>query len=307
MDNIFLLLRTKIEQLNFLYQLNEKTKITSVKHERKIKLIYHNKEYLNRCLSFSTTKDQQCMNSRVLGHKYCYKHVPIPESELLSTESSDEPTPDISQKEPLIQLYDDEYDFIFQTISSVIFYPYNSFVKSQTQNKVDFKKFEIVSFDEYKKYVSYHLQDNLTTLALALCKDYPKRKDDISKFCQDSYNFNPLKQKVVQDLTKLPLNEKKCFARISTGRQCINNRWNDDGTLLEYCNLHRKSIPHGDFRHPIDPEKSKAKKKEEIKSISIPKELKVVRCSFDSILKKPYFEINEQKLCIDNGRILLLT
>lgn len=298
MDNIFLLLRTKIVLLNFLYKIREQLGITSVKHERKIKLIYHNKEYLNRCLSFSTTKDQQCMNSRVLGHKYCYKHV----AEIDTAETADT---DSSPKEPLIQLYDDEYDFIYQTIKNVIYYPYNSFVQSQSQNRVDFNKFEMPSFQEYKQYTAHHLTDNLTSLALALCKDYPKRKEEIGKFCQDNYQFNPLKQKVVQDLTKLPLNEKKCFARISTGRQCINNRWNEDGVLLDYCNLHKKSIPHGDFRTPIDVEKTKNKKREEPVKVVIPTEFKIVRCTFDETLKKPYFTLNDKNLYIDNQIIRL--
>ena len=296
MDNIFLLLRTKIEQLGFLYKINEVLGITSVKHERKIKLIYHNKEYLNRCLSFSTTKDQQCMNSRVLGHKFCYKHVDSEEDEATESETS--------SKEPLIQLYDDEYDFIFQTIKNVIFYPYNTFVQSQNQNKVDFKKFEIISFEEYKKYVAHHLNDNLNALSLALCKDFPKRKEEIGKFCQDHYHFNPLKQKVIQDLTKLPLNEKKCCARISTGRQCINNRWNEEGNVLDYCNLHRKSIPHGDYRNPIDETKAKYKKKEEPVKITLSLEYKTVRCSFDSIIKKPYFNLNDSKFCIAEGKMI---
>lgn len=272
MENNFSELRKKIEQLNFLYKLNSELSITSVKHERKIKLIYHNKEYLNRCLSFSSTKDQQCMNSRVLGHKFCYKHTDV---------------------ETNVKLYEDEYDFIFNHLSTVIDYPYNNFIKQQNQNKHTILMFEIASFDEFNKYSDHFVNDNLLSLSIALCKDFPKQKEDIQLFCMKHYNFNPLKTKVIQDLSKIPLNEKKCFARISTGRQCINNRWNENGELLEYCNLHRKSTPHGDFRD-ISTITTKYKKKEiEIVNYSLEEGKKIIRPIFEngilfSILGKTY-------------------
>ena len=47
----------------------------------------------------------------------------------------------------------------------------------------------------------------------------------------------------------LPFETTKCNARINTGRQCINNKYGE----LNYCKIHKKKLPFGDFNIIISP------------------------------------------------------
>ena len=226
MENNILRLTTKISQLQFLRELNFTLGKTFPKTEKKIKKNYFDKYILNKCLAYNTKKTKQCMNSRKCGKSFCYKHL-----------------------ESTNMYYESEYTYLFDKINVI-----NMTNSSHFEKKDFLDSFEIMSKDEYQEYTETYLKTTYKDFLQMLVKE--ETSDDIKQKMQDIFlekfgiSLHTPRPRSDSETGESALNKDKCHARISSGRQCINNRWNESGVFLDYCNLHKRKMPHGDFRVP---------------------------------------------------------
>ena len=219
METEFMTMLIKIEIQQVLKNLYSVIDKTSPKLERKIFNMHMFRPLITGCL-FSTNGELICSNTRIIASRFCNKHTKL------------------CQDHNIKQYFLSQEEYLLHQLHQ-------------------FKPLSIDNYDHlptYEEYIQYYEQrknEYFRTIIASVLNDFYEHTDIIKKYVIAKYGegFLPQKKKkVVQKaIILLPFCEEQCWARINTGRQCINKKFQG----LNYCKLHKKSQPYGNYNGDI--------------------------------------------------------
>lgn len=176
------------------------------KIERKIIMCSAHKELITSCLHSG------CNHKRLLNTIFCKKHM----SNGVST-------------------FVDGIDFLIQNMSVLH--------SVGTYNKVS-----TPSFEEFSVFFNNKKKEYMICLFDSLLNDNVTISKDIMSYITNTFgeSYIPIKKRkknkiIDQSIEQLPFVESKCHARINSGRQCINIKYQN----LNFCKIHKRSTPFG--------------------------------------------------------------